>query len=624
MATIVQTTFKLRRGTLNEWESKNPILALAEPGFAYDKGILKIGDGEKTWKELENIVEISISPDQTTIAYNLNNQLTIAGSEEAKAGYIPIKNQKNEIEWISKSNLGKNCQNELKGYYWFNLDLDNKTFTLSSTQMINTPVTEFPWSFSENQECWLSISDESNAFTNYCKVISVSNGIVQVENLPDIEDIRNKIPEDHEHLYSCDFAVWCIDEPTIGAVDLSAGAHVIGKGNIVRGMGTFASGHLTQAIGPFSESGGLRTVASGERSHAEGSDTIAAASCAHAEGFQSKALVPYAHAEGAKTEVYGDAGHAEGYQTKAFGRSAHSEGRVTEARGSESHTEGWHTVANGDCQHVEGQYNIEDNGTNTKTPLKQGKYIHIAGNGTNNNPSNAYTLDWYGNAWFAGKINIGPDNLELATQKYANDLFASRYITAGKNNNTNLGSNATAEGLMNEASARYAHAEGFHTRAIEQSTHSEGEFTVASGRGAHAEGLGNENKQTTASGNAAHAEGFQTTASGDNAHAEGRATVASGYKSHAEGWNTVATEDSQHVQGKYNELDKNGSAGNYAHVVGNGTSATKRTNAHTLDWDGNAWYQGSVECSGVILTSPNGTKYKLLVNDDGTLYTSSL
>ena len=32
----------------------------------------------------------------------------------------------------------------------------------------------------------------------------------------------------------------------------------------------------------------------------------------------------------------------------------------------------------------------------------------------------------------------------------------------------------------------------------------------------------------------------------------------------------------------------------YAHVVGNGNSNMERSNAHTLDWDGNAWYQGDV------------------------------
>ena len=36
MATVYKTTFKLRRGTLEEWNAKNPILADGEPGFAID------------------------------------------------------------------------------------------------------------------------------------------------------------------------------------------------------------------------------------------------------------------------------------------------------------------------------------------------------------------------------------------------------------------------------------------------------------------------------------------------------------------------------------------------------------------------------------------------------------
>ena len=32
----------------------------------------------------------------------------------------------------------------------------------------------------------------------------------------------------------------------------------------------------------------------------------------------------------------------------------------------------------------------------------------------------------------------------------------------------------------------------------------------------------------------------------------------------------------------------------HAHIVGNGTSDTERSNAHTLDWEGNAWYSGDV------------------------------
>ena len=71
---------------------------------------------------------------------------------------------------------------------------------------------------------------------------------------------------------------------------------------------------------------------------------------------------------------------------------------------------------------------------------------------------------------------------------------------------------------------------------------------------------------------------------GSNATAEGRG-------SHAEGEGTSAMSALQHVEGKYNIEDH---VTTYAHIVGNGTSDEVRSNAHTLDWNGNAWYSGKV------------------------------
>ena len=111
----------------------------------------------------------------------------------------------------------------------------------------------------------------------------------------------------------------------------------------------------------------------------------------------------------------------------------------------------------------------------------------------------------------------------------------------------------------------------------------EGRKTTASGNYSHAEGGG-----TTASGTVSHAEGDSTTASGTVSHAEGDNTTASGTTSHAEGWGTTAQGNNQHVQGKFNIADTTS-----AHIVGNG-SPSKRSNAHTLDWSGNAWFAGDV------------------------------
>ena len=74
---------------------------------------------------------------------------------------------------------------------------------------------------------------------------------------------------------------------------------------------------------------------------------------------------------------------------------------------------------------------------------------------------------------------------------------------------------------------------------------------------------------------------------GEYALAEGRETMASGKYSHAEGLETTANGFYQHVQGKYNIEDTDSK---YAHIVGNGESEENRSNAHTIDWEGNSEY----------------------------------
>ena len=43
---------KFRRDTAAAWTESNPTLAQGEPGFEYDTGLLKIGDGESDWNSL--------------------------------------------------------------------------------------------------------------------------------------------------------------------------------------------------------------------------------------------------------------------------------------------------------------------------------------------------------------------------------------------------------------------------------------------------------------------------------------------------------------------------------------------------------------------------------------------
>ncbi len=50
---MMKRKIQLRRGTAQEWENKNPVLAAGEPGVEIDTGHLKIGDGETAWNDLD-------------------------------------------------------------------------------------------------------------------------------------------------------------------------------------------------------------------------------------------------------------------------------------------------------------------------------------------------------------------------------------------------------------------------------------------------------------------------------------------------------------------------------------------------------------------------------------------
>ena len=129
----------------------------------------------------------------------------------------------------------------------------------------------------------------------------------------------------------------------------------------------------------------------------------------------------------------------------------------------------------------------------------------------------------------------------------------------------------------------------------------EGCENIASGDYSHAEGSNN-----TTNGYCSHIEGWSNAASGNGSHAEGSNNTASGDLSHAEGIYTEASGYATHVQGKYNIIQQvtgPGYLGKYCHIVGNGASDTARSNAHTLDWNGNAWFAGDVYTGGTAMDS---------------------
>ena len=342
------------------------------------------------------------------------------------------------------------------------------------------------------------------------------------------------------------------------------------------GTGSFSMNRKSgTTIGEYSHAEGQETTASGEYSHAEGMDTTVATIDATAKTIPITIQGYASHAEGYGTVAYGAVSHAEGNGTKASGHYSHSEGYSTTASSYYSHAEGYKTTASGNTSHAEGEL--------TKAAAN---HSHAEGSYTEANGIYSHAEGYYTTA-------------------------ASQIKVAKTTDDTSNGYASHAEGYGTVAYGAVSHAEGNGTTAYGKSTHAEGYNTRASGSYSHAEGY-----YTNADGECSHAEGRGTMTSEDYAHAEGYKTIASGTASHAEGYDTNASGQYQHAQGKYNIEDDESK---YAHIVGNGTSDTKRSNAHTLDWEGNAWFAGSVEGTALILLSPNGTRFNITVGDDGVL-----
>ena len=209
--------------------------------------------------------------------------------------------------------------------------------------------------------------------------------------------------------------------------------------------------------------------------------------------------------------------------------------------------------------------------TNTDTKVTQTPFGTVSSNAT-------YEL------LFSGSADNTEHTETTKKSSYATFDPYEKAFTFGTRSTGGVGSSSFAEGFSVIASGNYSHAEGYNTTASEANSHAEG-------------------YHTTASGNSSHAEGYYTTVSGDKSHAEGDHTSAIGSNSHAEGYHTTATHRSQHVFGEYSVADYSTAdatdRGNYIEIVGNGTSGTARSNARTLDWNGNEWLAGSLSIASI-------------------------
>lgn len=150
------------------------------------------------------------------------------------------------------------------------------------------------------------------------------------------------------------------------------------------------NGSTATEIGNWSLSEGYSTKASGYASHAEGKVATASGEASHAEGIGTTASNQSAHAEGTRTTASGSASHAGGTDCVASG--------------TDSFAIGHDSTAQGMSQTVIGEHNVAQGQPNT---ILNADHAFIIGNGTINQKSNAFAVEWRGNARLAGNVYVG-------------------------------------------------------------------------------------------------------------------------------------------------------------------------------------------------------------------------
>jgi len=438
-------------------------------------------------------------------------------------------------------------------------------------------------------------------------------------------------------------------------------AHAEGYKTEASGSAAHAEGGSTKATNETAHAEGQTTIASGKASHAEGRRSIASGNYSHAEGDflvgatrylvhhneetglllnGSEGLSEPSPVENIKvgeyvniydsnnqqllgnacitslTDCYIDNGNDSFhmysiafepplddleksasylrriYTNVSSGIASHVEGMGNEASAKSSHVEGCGNIAKYANQHVQGQWN------------KTGNFAHIIGGGTETDRKNIHTIDWDGNAIYAGEVtasngrliseeearalipeqeegfyhyNLMYDDSSSGPAEYFDYILIynkwpkividrwpegpvgggtywpsyTQYMDYG-DGNTQTGFDLI---FSNGQENLFIHEDGsFYITPALTNPSGIGSFSLNRKAdttiGDYSAAIGN---NATASGRASLAEGLQTTALGAADHAEGYNTIANGGSTgcaHAEGHTTQALAAYSHAEGQ--------------------------------------------------------------------------
>lgn len=333
----------------------------------------------------------------------------------------------------------------------------------------------------------------------------------------------------------------------------------------------------------------------GYYAHAQGLHTWATGLCSHAEGSYTTASGSYCHAEGENTSADGIVNHVEGQGNHIPDSATHTHMEGGFHRGTidtiGGHIEGYeHLVTNGGVgTHIEGRGNtLSGNGDNRTNGL------HIEGNSCKiTNSINGCHVEGY-------TCTI-TDGASCHAQGLMTNVSGTACHGEGQNC-TVSGTAGHVEGMYCTVSGDGSHAEGNSTNIAGIFCHGEGIYgKIENGTAGHVEGIWcSISGVSTREGN--HAEGVSCSiVNGRANHVEGSSCTAEGTSySHVggEGCKTVSSHSFMHgyylidyssnvpqtILGKYNKATEGTP---YAFSIGNGTSATNRSNCFSIDYDGN-------------------------------------
>lgn len=527
----------------------------------------KIGDGIHTVKQLPFTAVVNLRDGLGENSIQLRNSGSIAGGKNAVA-------------------FGKGTYAGAYGYHYSHIDFENHKIRITSSEDSVKPSTD-----------WTSVVDEPD-FINPFNVgdkISLSNNEVYLDALT-VSNVEGNVLTFEEsfpfeglagNTYFDNYVAFRTQNPVgiicvghssfttgVGAKAYSYGAAALGNNTLAEGWYTLAEGNSTKALGQasraagygsisvghYSNAQGLSTKAIGQGANAMGEETEARGKASNAQGFKTTAQGLYSNAMGEGTTASGRSANAQGVGSTASGAYSDAAGRYTEASGEAAATFGRETKAQGNYSEAHGLVTVAThdaasaNGRYTRTS-RQGQFVvgqyntdnadalFIVGTGSDNSHrNNGLTIDVNGNATVSGKITAGkgPENdLDLTTKKYSDDKYYHKPTDGSE--------------VVTETSA-WGGSLALKGAKVNQN------YSIGFGTGIEVNGQG------------AAAFGIRNII-----NANGKGGFVAGIEN-------IVDSTYQAALGKWNQPLSDGSL----LVIGNGTSATNRSNAFVVHSDGRA------------------------------------